>query len=251
MDYVVNIWLDLAGAGRASARVEVQEGSLNLSPGAMRVTQGDTFTARLRFVDNATTPQALPENTVLALAGAPDDENLSADLVVFCDEFTKVTAEADVYYEGLLDLNTDELNAIFAATGAPDEVPLDIDVELQNADNSRRLTLRFQVVAVRQKYSGQAEPTPATPPYPTPSSLVTKVRGTVAIALGAAGHVVTGLDLDEAPAQVLPSLRIPSAEASGIDCWVVGEPTTDGFTVVFGAEIPAEGYKLDYLLVLP
>jgi hypothetical protein len=120
---------------------------------------------------------------------------------------------------------------------------------VQNAGNTRRLTYQFDLTVSHQVYGGEADPTPGTPPYPHPDLIVQKIRGTVDLADDEDEVEVTGLGLDEAPAQVLLTIRKPSAAAPLIVCGLVGDPTDDGFTVALSAEPGIEGYKLDYLVI--
>ena len=70
--------------------------------------------------------------------------------------------------------------------------------------------------------------------------------GSVPVPSAVTEYTVTGLSIPFEPAGVLLSLRRPSADSDLIDAFVSGVLSSSGFSVQFSAEIPSEGYCLDY-----
>ena len=215
-----------------------------------RATQGDEFLLKLYFrrrgsPSKASTPADIAPSAIV-FAGKKAD-NLGATTLLFSTASFVAAGEGDdAHYEAVLNLNTPELDAAF---GSEKSVAARVDVELQNTDNSRRLTYQFDWIISRQAYAGEATPTPGTPEYPHPSQIVTKVCGTIALDAGAGSATVSGLDLGAAPAQVMLTLRAPSAEAPLLVCSVAGAPTADGFHVILSAPTPTEGYLIDWIVI--
>lgn len=215
-----------------------------------RAVQGDEFLLQLYFRKRGSPSAASTAATVSPAAivfAAKKADNLGATTLLFSTAAFAPAGEGDdARYEAVLNLNTPELDAAF---GTEKTVTARVDVELQNADNSRRLTYQFDWFISRQAYAGEATPTPGTPTYPHPSLIVTKIRGTIELDEGADSAEVENLGLSEAPAQVLLTLRTPSAEDPLLVCAVAGAPTAGGFQVVLSAPTPDEGYKIDWMVI--
>lgn len=246
----LDLYIDVAkyGAG-TNPLLTIATDSVAQAPAPVLV-QGDHFRLRLFFrsVSGATaTPVDLGENTAIVVA-AKKLGALGAESNLFAATGFALEGEGTAAcWSAWCDLHTDELEAAFGTT---DEIRVRMDIEVQTIANDRRTTFQVDCTVRRHAYAGEGEPTPAGPVYPSPDAIVTKLRGTVDLTEDDGGVTVTGLALGAAPAQVLLSLRIPSAEASLIPYALAGAPTADGFSVIFGAAIPDEGYKLDYLVIL-
>lgn len=230
------------------------EQGLSAARSNLQWTQADTFLLRIYLrstgqLGEASTSQALPAGSAIVL-GAKETVNneVQTTLLFSATSFTEVVDGDDTYYEAELDLNTTPLNDLFGSKGT---VTVQVDVEIQDAGNTRRLTLRFPVTIGKQAYANESSPTPAEPSYPAASSLVVKNVDAVDIPNGADTLSITGLALASAPAQILLTLRKPSAGAANIvPTWVDGSESTAGFDVELNAPTPTAGYKLDYLIIL-
>ncbi len=212
-------------------------------------TEGDRFSLRLFFrarQGSALVAVDLPSNSVIVVAGC--DRTKPNDPPLFSATGFALSGTGDsACWTAILNLATDELHAALATKSS---IQVEVDCELSDPGNTERATLHFSATIRAESYAS-GEPTPAEPPYPTPDQLVTKIRGTVAIPAGASLVTVTGLALGGIPAQVLPSLRKPSAESPIIGINVIdAEISADGFQVALAGETPAAGYKLDYLIIL-
>ncbi len=164
------LYIDVAQAGGPNCL-------LNGTAGAPRTQdvqwmESDAFALRLYFRElnglAATTSVALGtgDEIILAAKATP----ASATLLFSALTWTKVTSGSETYYEALLDLDTTELNAAVTTSN----LTVVVDVQVQNSDNSRRLTFRFSAVITPQVYGGESDPTPATPTYPSPSAIMVK-----------------------------------------------------------------------------
>lgn len=213
----------------------------------------DCFPLNLYFrtrngVGTASTAVGLASLNIVV--GAKLLSNLSATSLLFsASDFVAVGTDDDLHYQAVLDLDKTELAT---ALGSNKNITARVNVEVENADNSRRLTYQFDVVIQAQAYGGESSPTPGTPIYPVPSLLVTKIRGTVALTEGDTVIAITGLNLPSVPAQILPSIRKPTAGADNVQIGGVADDSlsVDGFSVALAAAVPASGYKLDYLVIL-
>lgn len=218
--------------------------------------QGDHFTVRLHFrrrgaAQTQSTAQGLPASSGLVMMGKESDAGApSGDPVFSQTTWVETVSGDDTFYSGELDLNTTEMNDLFTA-GASSVTCL-VDVEVQDAANSRRYTLRFQATIRAQVYSNESDPTPATPSYPNPSEIVTKACGTLTLGSGVDTASVTGMGLASTPAQILLTLRKPSAGAANLGAPTVidGTEDSDGFDIELPSATPSTGYKLDYLVIL-
>ncbi|WP_448579277.1 hypothetical protein [Thermosphaera sp.] len=238
-------------ADRPGGRSCLLEGKTSAPLGdTPRVVQADAFVLKLYFrkrmsAGSPSTPAPVSPSAIILAAKRADD--LSATTLLFsAADFSPAGEGDDRHYEAILNLHTPEMDAAF---GTDKTMLARVDIELQNADNTRRLTYQFDLTVVRQVYGGEATPTPGTPPYPHPSLIITKIRGTINLDEGSSSATVENLGLGAPPAQVLLTLRTPSAEAPMLACAVAGAPTADGFVVVLSAPTPSVGYKLDWLVI--
>lgn len=86
--------------------------------------------------------------------------------------FTKIGSGDDLYYQAMLNLYTPELTAAMTTVVAPYTLPVRIDIEIQNADNTARSTFQFDALIKKHVYAGESNPVPAAPLYPAPSQLM-------------------------------------------------------------------------------
>lgn len=122
---------------------------------------GDKFTLALYFREPSsgitTASTAIEISGAIAL-GAKATADLDATALLFsASSFSAAGESDDLRYEAALNLNTAELAA--AMEGA-DTLDVTIDIEVQNAGNSERLTFQFAAQIKRQALTGtEAGPT--------------------------------------------------------------------------------------------
>jgi hypothetical protein len=152
-------------AGRAST----------LGNDRITVKEGDIFDLGLYFRRQTTAGQTSTAIDVstngIVVAGKVDDT-----LVIFNDVFTSEGSGDDAAMVGELSLNTDELIAAMeASTGG--YIDLDLDLELQFDSNAKRITYSIPLRVHRQHFQGdEVDPTPATPVYPSPGTIITTAQ---------------------------------------------------------------------------
>lgn len=134
--------------------------------------QGDKFRLELYFRApansplNASSAQQLPAGSVVMLAGKLTTELDAAPALFSAGPFSEAGAGDTLCYAADLDMATVELTAAFAAA-AETSLTVRVDVEVQNSDNSDRLTYQFDVTVKQQAYgpgttSGSGAPTYVT-----------------------------------------------------------------------------------------
>jgi hypothetical protein len=202
---VINLYLNLdaqAGNPLVTSLLNIQ------SRATPQFVQGDTATLRIwpaTETGNATSPlltSQLVAGTNIAFAGKSSSALSALTLLFSALSWTAHNTEIDNsgnwYYEAELNLNTSELDtAITALSGTATGLAVKCDIELQNADNSQRLTYQFDATVLRQVYDGEASPTPGTPTYPLPGTLAIKGTSTPDMRLditGLTGGTATDLD---------------------------------------------------------
>lgn len=212
---VINLYLNLdANAGNPLVS--------GLSNKEVRATpqfiQGDTALVRIwprTETGSATSPletARLATGTNPVLAGK-SSAALSAATLLFSaltwTEYNTLAEDAgDWYYEAELNLNTTELDAaITALSGTATSLAVKCDIELQNADNTQRLTFQFDGSVLRQVYDGEADPTPGTPSYPLPATLLLTTN--LATATVTSGEATVDFDITDAGLAASPDLCIP------------------------------------------
>lgn len=135
---------------------------------------GDKFALRLNLRQpgsGGTGSQAveLEEGDVITFAGVKSGD----DTVLFlASEFEDVSeGDEDPVYEALLNLNTEELGT---ALGDDASMLVVVDVEIRDAANTERRTLRFSVTILQQVYEGDAPAPTAIPDYPAAADIALK-----------------------------------------------------------------------------
>jgi hypothetical protein len=237
----IAFYLDVDAVGGLACLLEAKTSSLLSDTPSL--VQGDCVNVQLYFRKRAASPGGNSEARTLAAgsklylaAKLPADLD-DGDPLFSASSFAAEGSDDDACYQALLNLDTEEVAEAFAAAEAA-YLDLYLDVEVQNADNSERVTFRFALRLLQQVYAGEAEPAPGTPSR----------AGTVAIPEGQDYVAVADLDLSFTPAQVLVSVRKP---AGGDNLWATvrdGSISDDGFTADLSAAAGA-GYKLDYMLI--
>jgi hypothetical protein len=166
---------DLYLAITAPVGQQLVRGAGNLSPVERPIfIFGDKFPVRLLLIqagDNGvgSTPVLLDPTDIINLAGSIDT---SADTILFlATGFTNVGDDTNPVYQAVLDLNTEEL---LAALGNDDSLLVNVDVEIKNAANTQRRTLRFQASILQQVFEGDEPPPVSIPDYPDAASIALK-----------------------------------------------------------------------------
>jgi hypothetical protein len=147
-----NLYLDYGNPGGSETVLNgIQSSTLQQ---ALNWISGDAFALRLWFrqltsLGSASTSVTLEAGSQIVLAAKI---SLTAETLLFtAGSFSAGVSGTDVYYEAACDLNTAELDA---AMGAESSLSVYIDVEVQNAANTRRITWRFSLTITRQVYEG-------------------------------------------------------------------------------------------------
>lgn len=248
----LNLHIDYDRPGGLSCLLDGKKSSS--FPGTLSLIQADKFKLNLFFRRRGTSTGE--DSSAITLAGtsiklgAKKTKNMQAAGNLFnIQNFVEAGEDDDLHYEGTLDLNTGNL---ITAMGDETSIAVSIDVELQSAGNTERISYRINCVVIRQAYAGEGDPDPGTPIYPAPEDIVTKIRGTVEIDNGVDEVEVSGLALTAVPAQVLLTMRKPTAGSGNITAVAIDESISkDGFIASLTAQTEEEGYKLDYLIILP
>lgn len=144
---------------------------------AWQATAGDRFILRVHWRLRAqaqsapTVPAKLPAGAQMVIGVKPANA-LGGDLLAFVEEFTEVEDDGVFHYEAIANFNTSE---ILAAFNGQSSLRCQADLEIQNADNTKRLTHRLPLNIFQQAYSGlEGEPVDGDPPYPPPGQVVVK-----------------------------------------------------------------------------
>ena len=188
---VINLYLDVEAYGRFPL-LATQTSSNKYPYERLSWVEADAFKLRLWFrqraasVSSPTLSMSLGAGWNLVVCGKSDTELDSETQFFKADggDFTQVTVGTDVYYEALLNLNTDEMVAAFAALDdATAPLSMRIDIEVQASGNTERVTLQIPLDVQRQVYRGtESTPVPATPLYPSPGDILTVGNPKVAAA---------------------------------------------------------------------
>lgn len=251
-----DLFLDVRKPGAATSLLIRQSNSFAESSTPIRWIEGDCFPLRIHLLDPETQEYTEIEDPVAILAGKASEDMDESATLFSAQDFEPVSDGEGVHaIESVLNLNTTELieaiDAASVSSGRPKSVLVQVDLELQNEDNSLRQTYRFPVEVQRQAFKDDdLEPTPGPPNYPPPSALVANNSGSVDLAEESTKIEVDLSDhgLGEAPAVILLTVCKPSAGSAQIFA-TASSVSASAFTAHFSAGIPAPGYKLTYLVI--
>ena len=169
-DGILNLYLDITKAGtRGCLLVEKTATALasaDFIAGDKPISVALWFRTPVSAAFGAASTSAaveLADNSVIVMAGKLSSALSATTLLFSATPFAKSGSGDNVCYEGALDLNTVEIIAAWAAAGEADSLSLYVDIEVENADNSKRSTFQFAATLYRQVYAGEADPTTATP----------------------------------------------------------------------------------------
>lgn len=146
-------------------------------PNAPQFVGRNKFTLRIYFCDEpASNGQPFTSSQVnvgdaIAVAGRPQNNFNEAALLFFATEFAEVEGDDDnYYYEAALDLNTAQIQADLGSGST--SIKATMDVQVQNADNSQRLTFQFGIIINPPAYRGtEGVPVEGDPVYPLPDEI--------------------------------------------------------------------------------
>lgn len=163
-DRTIDLYLDVAKQATGENPLLSVDGSSWRAGGLPVFVVGDHLTLRLAFVSFSSGVMSrveVPAGAAIVFAAKSKADLVTGDVLFAAADFTASGTGETLLYEAQLDLNTAELVA--ALTTASLDVRC--DVEVQNADNSRRITLQFDAVARLQVYDdGAALPLPVDAP---------------------------------------------------------------------------------------
>jgi hypothetical protein len=206
--------------------------------------EGDDFPLKLLFRQRATdggasTPITLEAGSHIIYAGKARGGQDATVPLFATTSFTVDGTSDDLGYLGIVDLNTTELHTALYGKASID---VEIDVEVQNADNTQRISFRITATVKRESYKDGDLPTPVYPSFP---------RGTVDLAgVDSVDVDLTPFGLSAAPAQILLSIRKPTGGDTLFASVRDATLSAAGFTADLSAAPASEGYKLDYLVIL-
>lgn len=154
----ISIYIDIDRPGGQACVLNGTQGGYRASPHGFM--QGDKFTLRVypRTVSSGigaltTSVQLAAGSKVVFSAKA---SAASSTTLFGIEELEAPGSPTDpYYYEGLLDLNTAELAT---ALGSAQSLNVVADVEIQNADNSERLSFRIPITITAQVYDNELPP---------------------------------------------------------------------------------------------
>ncbi|WP_052362376.1 hypothetical protein [Geminisphaera colitermitum] len=167
------------------------------------------------------------------------------------------------YYTTILDLNT---SALEIALGTQSSLIITGEIEIQNPQNTRRISAQFQVLIRRQIYAGEGTPQPAPPAYPLPGALLTLDQ--LPAALAAANPIRAGRVAIPAAAETV-AVQFPAPFQPGTTPHVVSTVTKpsagdriwanpieetithEGFTAELSGPPGSSGLHLTYIAIAP
>jgi len=170
--------------------------------------QGDRFTLRVAFMKrkppeevgglDGVVYQELAAGDVLVLAGREGGNVVFGQTLFVADGFVKVVVEEDeaerIFYEAVCNLHTTAIARLFQERRTT-TMAIAVDLEVQNAGNTERVTYRFGATLLSEAYQGEEPPEEAGLLYPPPSALVTADRVVIApgwrIVVGPDGAITT------------------------------------------------------------
>lgn len=190
------IFIDLAQWG-AGHLLDFEASTARDRSGSFQIHLADCFLLQVCFVDRSVSNTALvslPSGYQIVVAGKKLTSSAPAGDVLFnASGFGAFTDGSITGYEAVLDANTAEFSA---ALGSASEIDIQLDVEIQNGANTRRITLPIACKGLPQSYAGEGSPTPAEPVYPSPSAIRTTddMADGIVLTKGPGGELVITVD---------------------------------------------------------
>lgn len=163
----IALYLDVESAGGAPLLAGKSSQRLTAWPVFI---QGDKVRLELYFRTpassplNASTVAELAAGSKIVVAAKQAEELDEASSLFSVTGFAQAGAGDDLCYYADLDLNTQEIDDLFSEA-SDSSAAIKVDVEVQNADNSDRLTFQFDATLKQQVYDNEPPTTPGTPPH--------------------------------------------------------------------------------------
>lgn len=169
MSFKIALYIDIdAGGGVACLLDGLSSSPANNLP---VFCQGDAIPLQLYFREKASstlndsTSVTLPADSVLHIAAKKVDSLDSASYLFNASSFTAQTDALGTFYGSSLLLNTTEIQSLFAVLTS-NEASILVDIEVQNADNTERITFQFSATLKQEVFNTVDIPaTPDTPNY--------------------------------------------------------------------------------------
>lgn len=132
---------------------------------------GDVCKLRLYFrkrgatTETDSTEETLPAGSTIVFAGK-NAADLTSDLLFSASSFSEVTGlSSSKCYESTLNLNTIPISeAMSALDKTATKLTALVDIEVQNAGNTSKVTYRVTLDIYRQVYAGETAPSVVVPP---------------------------------------------------------------------------------------
>jgi hypothetical protein len=248
----MNLYLDVNAVGTAlSPLLSVEADAVSRAPGKPVFIDNDHFDLNIYLresISGVWTAVELAATDEIVFAAKVKGSLSAASALFSATSFSEAGTGDDLHYTAALDLNTDELEAALASAATADIV---CDCEIQNADNSRRVTLQFEAVAADDAYDGdEGASTAGDPVYPVPENIVTKICDTESIADAASSVTIdiSSYALAAAPAQVLATVEKPSSSDLNLFAVVRSRSATE-IVIDLSAAVDSANYKLHWLAI--
>jgi hypothetical protein len=165
-----------------TARTLVASRDSNSRLGTLTLHQGDRFTISVWLLDetgSAVAPLEVAamdaEYTHISVA-ARATTDLDEDLLFSATAFAQVGEDDELHYEATLNLNTEQIAALFTSDTTKTAAAL-LDIELSNDVGDKRLTVvgQWPVTIQRDLYAGtEGVPTDGEPAYPAADAIALK-----------------------------------------------------------------------------
>ncbi len=165
-----------------TARTLVVSRDSNSRLGTLTLHQGDRFTISLWLLDetgSAVTPlevAAMDADYTHISVAARATADLDEDLLFSATAFAEVGEDDELHYEATLNLNTEQIAALFTSDTTKTAAAL-LDIELSNDAGDKRLTVvgQWPVTIQRDIYIGdEVAPDDADPAYPAADAIALK-----------------------------------------------------------------------------
>jgi hypothetical protein len=162
----IALYIDVDSAGGAPLLSAKSSTRLSTNPAFM---QGDKVRLELWFRSlassplNASTVAELAAGSKIAVAAKLASALDSATVLFSAFDFSLDGSGDDICYYADLDLNTQEIDDVFSEQAAA-SADIKVDIEVQNSDNTDRLTFQFDGTLKQQVYDNEPSTTPGTPP---------------------------------------------------------------------------------------
>lgn len=220
------------------------------------LVQADAFPVRFRFVRATGVSNAplevvqLAAGSVIVFTGKLTSALSGSTLLFFADAFTEDEDDDGYFYAGIINTATASVLAAFAALSPSKQtLALTVEVEIQNAGNTQRLSFQNDAILRRQVYAGEGDPAETDPEYPPPSAIFLPTRD---IFVGEATSGAESVDITipaSATRCFAAGIRRPSAADAPISIvdWYRLNDTTA--RVLLSAATAVAGYQVTFVAI--